>query len=83
MEELFKEYALVIFVVIAFMFKNKLVVSPSQLAEQLATMKEIILAHVKEDYASKDLVNSIKEDTTEIKDQLVKFHEYFLQHHQI
>ena len=83
MEELFKEYALVIFVVIAFMFKNKLVVSPAQLTEKLATMKEIILSHVKEDYASKDLVNSIKEDTTEIKDQLAKFHEYFLQHHQI
>lgn len=81
MEELFKEYALVIFVVIAFMFKNKLVVSPGQLAEQLAAMKEVILSHVREDYATKDLVNSIKEDTTEIKQQLAKFQEYFLQHH--
>ena len=82
MEELIKEYAVVIFVVVAFMFKNKLIVSPSQLNEKLSNMKEIILLQVKEDYASKDLVNSIKEDTTEIKQQLAKFHDYFLQHHE-
>lgn len=82
MEELIKEYAVVIFVVVAFMFKNKLIVSPSQLNEKLSNVKEIILLQVKEDYASKDLVNSIKEDTTEIKQQLAKFHDYFLQHHE-
>jgi hypothetical protein len=82
MDVLIKEYAVVIFVVVAFLFKNKLVVSPAQLADKLSDLKEIILLKVKEDYASKDLVNSIKEDTTEIKQQLLRFQEYFFQHHE-
>ena len=82
MDALIKEYAVVIFVVVAFLFKNKLVVSPAQLADKLSDLKEIILLKVKEDYASKDLVNSIKEDTTEIKHQLLRFQEYFFQHHE-
>lgn len=82
MDALIKEYAVVIFVVVAFLFKNKLVVSPAQLADKLSDLKEIILLKVKEDYASKDLVNSIKEDTTEIKQQLLRFQEYFFQHHE-
>lgn len=59
-----------------FLFKNKIFATPSQLAE----MKEQILATVKEEYATKELVQFIREDIAEMKKELKLISDYILTH---
>lgn len=65
-ESYFITYAPVIIVVLAFIFKNKIFVTP----EQLLLMKQEIKKEVKEEYATKEIANEIKEDIKDIKANL-------------
>ena len=59
------EYAPIIIVLLTFIWKNKLFVTPQQLAE----MKLEILTTVKNDYATKEMVQFIRDDLAQIKDE--------------
>ena len=82
MDSLYKDYAIVIFVVVAFLLKHKIVVTPNQLTEALGKLKENILETVKAQYASIDLVKGIKEDTSEIRQQVSDLYKYLLVQHE-
>lgn len=66
MEDKFVEYAPIIIVVLMFLFRNKFFVTPKELSD----MKEAILNTVKEDYATKELVQFIREEISEMKQDL-------------
>ena len=69
MEEKFIEYAPIILIVCIFLFRSKLVVTPTE----LSNMKEEILATVKEEYATKELVQFIREEIAEMLYEISKF----------
>lgn len=66
MENVFIEWAPIIIVVLVFLLKNQIFVTPTQLLK----VKEEIIAQIKSEYASKELAEEIKKDIQEIKDQL-------------
>jgi len=66
MEQYIVSYAPVIIVVLSFIFKNKIFVTP----EQLLLMKEEIHKEIKEEYATKEIANEIKDDIREIKNDI-------------
>lgn len=66
MEQYAISYAPVIIVVIAFIYKHKLFVSP----EQLLLMKQEIKKEVKEEYATKEIAEEIKSDIRDIKNDI-------------
>lgn len=66
MENVFIEWAPIIIVVLVFLLKNQIFVTPTQLLK----VKEEIIAQIKNEYASKELAEEIKKDIQEIKDQL-------------
>ena len=65
-ESYFISYAPIIIVVLAFIFKNKIFVTP----EQMLLMKEEIRKEVKQEYATKEIANEIKDDIRDIKRDL-------------
>lgn len=72
-----EQNAILLILILSFIFKNKLFVTP----EQLAAMRSEILATVKKDYATKELAAVIREDISEIKHQLTTISEYIMHHH--
>lgn len=66
MENIFIEWAPIIIVVLIFLLKNQIFVTPTQLLK----VKEEIISQIKNEYASKELAEEIKKDIQEIKDQL-------------
>ena len=73
MEQYFFEYAPIIIVVIAFIFKNKIFATPTELQSlkvEMQTMKVEILNQIKEEYATKELLNFVREDMEAIKEEL-------------
>ncbi|MBQ6907794.1 MAG: hypothetical protein IJQ28_05395 [Clostridia bacterium] len=66
MENVFIEWAPIIIVVLVFLLKNQIFVTPTQLLK----VKEEIITQIKNEYASKELAEEIKKDIQEIKDQL-------------
>lgn len=63
-------------IVVAFLFRSKLFVTPKELSD----MKEYILNTVKDEYATKELVQFIREDISEMKDQLKIISDFILTH---
>ena len=61
-----EQNALIIILVLSFLFKHKLVVVP----EQLTALELKIMNKIREDYASKEFVGTIRDDIAEIKDQI-------------
>lgn len=77
MDNLFTEQnAIILVLILSFIFKNKLFVTP----EQLSATKLEILNTVKKDYATKELVSVIREDISEIKHQLTMVSDYIMNH---
>lgn len=76
MEEKFIEYAPIIMIVVMFLFRAKLFVTPKELSD----MKDHILNTVKEEYATKELVQFIREDIAEMKQQLKIISDFILTH---
>ena len=76
MEEKFIEYAPIIIVVCMFLFRSKLFATPAE----LATMKEEILETVKEEYATKELVQFIREEIAEMKADIKIISDYIITH---
>lgn len=74
MEDKFIEYAPIIIVVAMFFFRSKLFATP----QELVNMKEQILHTVKEEYATKELVQFIREDIAEMKKELKLIGDYIL-----
>ena len=73
-EQYIISYSPIIIVVLTFIFKNKLFVTP----EQLLLMKEEIYNKVKEDYATKEIAEEIKDDIRDIKESLKEIRSHFL-----
>ena len=76
MEEKFIEYAPTILIVCMFLFRSKLVVTPAE----LSNMKDEILATVKEEYATKELVQFIREEIAEMKADIKIISDYIITH---
>lgn len=74
MEEKIIEYAPIIVVILCFFLKNKLFVTP----EQLLQTKADILETIKQDYMTKEIAETIKQDIQDIKSQLNIISEYIL-----
>lgn len=73
MEQYFIEYAPIIIVVIVFIFKNKIFATPTELQSlkvEMQTMKVEILNQIKEEYATKELLNFVRQDMEAIKEEL-------------
>jgi cob(I)alamin adenosyltransferase len=75
-EQILITYAPVIIVVIAFIMKNKLFVTPQQLSDA----KLEILNAVKEDYATKEMVQFIREDISQIKQEFKDLNLFLREH---
>lgn len=75
-EQLLVEYAPIIILVLAFIWKHKLFVTPSQLLQT----KEDILKSVKEEYATKELVQFIRNDISEIKREFADLNIFIRSH---
>lgn len=75
-EQILITYAPVIIVVIAFIMKNKLFVTPQQLSDA----KLEILNAVKEDYATKEMVQFIREDISQIKQEFKDLNIFLREH---
>lgn len=65
-ESYFVTYAPIIIVVLMFIFKNKIFVTP----EQMLLMKEDLIKEIREEYATKEVVNEIKDDIRDIKQNI-------------
>lgn len=61
-----EQNAIIIILILSFLFKHKLVVVP----EQLTALELKIMNKIREDYASKEFVGTIRDDIAEIKDQI-------------
>ena len=66
MEQYIVSYAPAIIVILSFIFKNKIFVTP----EQMLRMKEEIRKEIKEEYATKEIADEIKNDIQDIKENL-------------
>lgn len=75
-EQILITYAPVIIIVIAFIMKNKLFVTPQQLSDA----KLEILNAVKEDYATKEMVQFIREDISQIKQEFKDLNLFLREH---
>ena len=73
-ESYFVTYAPIIVVVLAFIFKNKIFVTP----EQMLLMKEDLIREIREEYASKEVVIEIKDDIRDIKTNIREINNAFL-----
>lgn len=73
-EQYIISYSPIIIVVLTFIFKNKIFVTP----EQLLLMKEEIYKEIKEEYATKEIAEEIKDDIRDIKESLKEIRSYFL-----
>ena len=73
-EQYIISYSPIIIVVLTFIFKNKIFVTP----EQLLLMKEEIYKEIKEDYATKEIAEEIKDDIRDIKESLKEIRSHFL-----
>ena len=74
MEEKLIEYAPIVIVICVFLFRSKLFVTPAELSE----MKDTILATVKEEYATKELVQFIREEIAEMKADIKIISDYII-----
>lgn len=63
---LLAEYAPLVIIIVAFLLREKIFVTPVQLAET----KEEILAQVKLEFSTKEAVNEIKDDIKRIEDKI-------------
>lgn len=70
-------YSPIIIVVLTFIFKNKIFVTP----EQLLRMKEEIKNEIKEEYATKEIANEIKDDIRDIKQNIHEISRIIISHH--
>ena len=61
-----EQNALIVILILSFIFKHKLVVVP----EQLTALELRIMTQIKEEYASKEFVGTIRDDIAEIKSQI-------------
>ena len=77
MEQYAISYAPVIIVVLAFIYKHTLFVSP----EQLLLMKQEIKKEVKEEYATNEIPEEIKNDINEIKNDLKEIRLHLFTNH--
>jgi hypothetical protein len=77
MEQYAISYAPVIIVVLAFIFKNKIFVTP----EQLLLMKQEIKKEIREEYATKEIAEEIKDDINEIKNDLKEIRSLLFTNH--
>ncbi len=66
MEQYIISYSPVIIVVLTFIFKNKIFVTP----EQLLRMKEEIRREIRAEYATKEAADEIKQDIADIKNSV-------------
>lgn len=66
MEQYIVSYAPAIIVILSFIFKNKIFVTP----EQMLRMKEEIRKEIKAEYATKEIADEIKNDIQDIKENL-------------
>jgi len=77
MEQYAISYAPVIIVVIVFIFKNKIFITP----EQLLLMKQEIKQEIKKEYATKEIAEEIKDDINEIKNDLKEIRSLLFTNH--
>lgn len=73
-EQMLIEYAPLIIIILTFILKEKIFVTPAQLAET----KEEILREVKADFVAKEIVEEIKEDIKRIEEKLDNLIDYFM-----
>ena len=75
MDNAWLEYAPIIIVVLTFCFKNQIFVTPAQLKDAKAEM----LQEVEIKFATKEVVEGIKEDIRRLEDKIDKLQEIILQ----
>ena len=75
-KQLLIEYAPIIILVLAFIWKHKLFTTPAQLLQ----VKEDILKSVKEEYATKELVQFIRNDLADIKHEFASLNTFIRTH---
>ena len=70
-------YAPLLIIIITFLLKNKFFVTPEQLEKAHAQ----ILEEVETKFATKEILETLKEDITELKEKVDKIYDILLQHH--
>lgn len=64
--EQFQQYAPIIIVIVAYLYQNKMFVTP----EQMERLHREILDEIKQDYANKTELKPLQDNISEIKDKI-------------
>ena len=78
MDNIIIEYAPLIVIALVFLLRNKIFITPDQMSNAVLQVKDEILKEIEGKYATLEFAKNIREDITEIKEQLKTISDFLM-----